>query len=223
MGDIIRQDIAADATPLPGKTGDELRGAKRFTLLIRTAKLVCPEGEYCCVVRDASTTGVKVRLFHKLPNVKHMLLEMPNGDLHEMSRAWEEDDHAGFRFAKPADISRIIESPSRFPKRPVRINLHAAAAVSNIQGKAGALLLNLSQQGAMIACDEHYAIDQRLKIKAPCLPEMATKIRWRRENAYGLAFDNLLQFGELARIVAEMQTAGHSKKIGNITGLTDVR
>ena len=44
-----------------------MRGAQRFTLLIRTAKLVCESGEYLCVIRDVSSTGVRLRLFHDLP------------------------------------------------------------------------------------------------------------------------------------------------------------
>ena len=35
----------------------EMRGAERFALLIRTAKLVSESGEFLCVVRDVSASG----------------------------------------------------------------------------------------------------------------------------------------------------------------------
>lgn len=205
MGDFLRQDTQTGVATSWEQPGQEQRSAARFTLLIRTAKLICPEGEFCCVVRDASTAGIKARIFHKLPEAEEMLLEMPNGDVHAMELAWEEQDHAGFRFTQHADISRIVESPSRFAKRAVRINLQVDGEVSNIQGRTPVIIHNLSQQGAMITCDEHYSIDQRLKLSASGLPEVQAKIRWRKGNSYGLVFDDLFQFGELARLVAQLQ------------------
>lgn len=212
MGDILRQNAETGLAARQEQPGQEQRSASRFTLLIRTAKLICSEGEFCCVVRDASTSGIKARIFHKLPEVEDMLLEMPNGDLHAMRLAWEEQDHAGFRFTQDADISRIVESPSRFAKRAVRINVQVDGEVANIQGRAPVTIHNLSQQGAMITCDAHYSIDQRLKLIAPLLPEVQAKVRWRKGNSYGLVFDDLFQFGELARLVAELQMDGHAAK-----------
>ena len=34
----------------------EERAAPRFTLLIRAAKLVAPQGQFVCVIRDVSST-----------------------------------------------------------------------------------------------------------------------------------------------------------------------
>ncbi len=47
--------------------GEEQRGAPRYTSLIRAAKLVCGQGEFVCVIRDVSATGVSLRTFHRLP------------------------------------------------------------------------------------------------------------------------------------------------------------
>ena len=41
-------------------TGPEQRAAPRFISLIRAAKLVCGQGEFVCVIRDVSATGVSV-------------------------------------------------------------------------------------------------------------------------------------------------------------------
>ena len=40
--------------------GNDQRGAPRYTSLIRAAKLVCGQGEFVCVIRDVSSTGVSV-------------------------------------------------------------------------------------------------------------------------------------------------------------------
>ena len=66
----------------------DLRDAPRFSLVIRTAKLICRSGEYPCVVRDVSATGVRVRLFDALPPDSHLALELANGERYAMERVW---------------------------------------------------------------------------------------------------------------------------------------
>jgi hypothetical protein len=61
-------------------SGAELRRAPRFTLLVRAAKLIADGREYLCVLRDASATGVKVRVFHPLPAYQTIELETGNGE-----------------------------------------------------------------------------------------------------------------------------------------------
>ena len=213
MRGLERRDIASGVAAVGSGQPGEHRRAARYTLLIRTAKLICPQGEFLCVVRDASETGISVRIFHPLPFVNQgqdsaatsIVLELPNGDQHEMQQVWEEQDIAGFRFDRPANITRLVESPSPFSKRPVRINLSASANIQAGPETHDAAMLNISQQGAQIQCEAFLAIDQRVQLKADIMPQITAKIRWRRDGVYGLIFENVFQFGDFARIVAGLQ------------------
>ncbi len=205
MRDVIRREYAAAHPEGAAQQGHEKRIATRFTMLIRAAKLVCPQGEFMCVIRDASETGVSLRLFHALPAEERFMLELQNGDRHEVELVWQDDDRAGMRFLECADIARIIEGPSRFAKRPVRVNVSFPVWLSSITGSAKAELLDISQQGAKVTCDTLFAIDQRVKVSGEHLPEVNAKIRWRRDSSYGLVFEDTFQFGDLARIVADIQ------------------
>ena len=49
------------------KASVEARSTTRYTLLVRAAKLVSSHGEFVCVIRDVSETGLSVRLFHGVP------------------------------------------------------------------------------------------------------------------------------------------------------------
>ena len=60
---------------LPLPTG-ELREADRSALLLRVAKLICQSGEYVCLVRDVSWTGLRLRLFHALPDERFVFLQL---------------------------------------------------------------------------------------------------------------------------------------------------
>lgn len=185
--------------------GDEQRIAPRFTLLIRTAKLIGASGEFLCVIRDASSTGVSLRTFHPLPNNEQLTLELPNGDQHAIERVWERDGSAGFRFSVAVDIDRLLQNKSRFPKRPVRLKLQLPALISSHGTTAGVVIRNISQQGARIESPLRLSLDQKLRLEADDLPIINASVRWRKDSEYGLVFDDTFQFAELARLAMQLQ------------------
>ncbi len=206
MRDVVRQDHTVPDPPPPAD-GDaaEQRSAPRFTLLIRAAKLSCADGEYLCVVRDASESGVSVRLFHPLPPGVELTLELPNGDRHPLERVWEEEGKAGFRFPGAVDMERLVENPSRFTRRAVRVNMQVPCELMVGGRRVGAWIHNLSQQGALVRTDERLSLIQRVKLSAEGLPEIAAKVRWRRNDNYGLSFEDTFQFAEFAALAFELQ------------------
>ena len=211
MGEAMRYEgaskpVTRDVTPAPASAHSaDQREAQRFTLLIRAAKLVTRDGEYLCVIRDASESGISMRIFHPIPESPTMTVELQNGDRYGVELRWQDEDRAGFRFRSDADIARIIESPSRFSKRPVRLNLTAPAEIESDGHCDFATIQNISQQGASVACSSRFALDQRVKIGAAGMREVFAKVRWRREGICGLVFDETFQFGELARIARNLQ------------------
>ncbi len=184
------------------------RAAPRVNLVIRPAKLVSAQGEFVCVIRDVSETGVGLRTFHRLPSCRRLALELQTGDRHEMERVWERGDEAGFSFLEDCDIDGLVLEIGRFPKRRLRLQIALPIRVSTITGKAEGLIENLSQQGAMIACDASYARDQIVRLSAPELPEIAAKVRWRKEQQYGLVFENTFGLRDFAVLAASLQAPG---------------
>ena len=71
--------------------------------------------------------------------------------------------------------------------------------------KTAAEVRNISQQGAGITCAERLAIQQPLRIVSGLLPEIRAKVRWRKDDAYGLAFDDTFGLGQLAAFAAGAQ------------------
>jgi hypothetical protein len=205
MRSTLRQDqVSAPALPVTEEEAEQRR-APRFTLLIRSAKLTSPFGEFLCIVRDVSETGVSVRLFHPLPAEVPLTLELPNGDRHALDRVWEDEGRAGFRFAREPDIERLLESPSAFAKRPVRVNLEVPCDLMvNMRWVAGRIL-NLSQHGALISTLERLSLVQRVKLRAEGMPEVAAKVRWRQDDRYGLSFEDTFQFAELASLAFDLR------------------
>lgn len=216
-GDFMRdaaQRLGAAPLPEAIEASDaESRRAPRFTLLIRAAKLTSADCEFLCVVRDASESGVSVRLFHPLPEGIPLSLELPNGDRHALERVWEEEGKAGFRFSEPTSLERIVESPSRFAKRAVRVRIEVPCDLLAGLRWVGATIGNISQQGALIRTPERLSLIQRVKLRAEGMPEVAAKVRWRRNDEYGLSFEDTFQFAELAALAFELQRSDATKNL----------
>lgn len=199
----------AQLEPTPDAHGAEQRMAPRFTLLIRAAKLVSAQGEFVCVIRDVSETGVSVRMFHILPPCPSFALHMPAGAVYEISPVWQRDKEAGFTFVKPVEVTRLIHESGEYPKRGLRLGLCFPVAIQSLGRAFEAMIENLSQQGARMTCDHLLAIDQSLRIQMPDgdgkSREVRAKVRWRREAQYGVVFDDTFTLGEFARLAARLQ------------------
>ena len=146
-----------------------------------------------------------MRLFHPLPADVDLSLEMPNGDCLALERVWEEEGKAGFRFADKIDIDRIVDCPSRFARRAVRVNIEVPCDLLIGIRRVPATINNLSQQGALIATPERLSLMQRVKIRAEGMPEITGKVRWRRNDSYGLSFEDTFQFAELAALAFDLR------------------
>ena len=186
---------------------EELRSAPRFTLLIRSAKLVCDAGEYLCVIRDVSASGLRLRIFHALPASETYQIELASGERFEVERVWEAADHAGFRFADWIDVKDFIAEASPYPKRALRLRLEFPAQIDVDGDAAHAKVLDLSREGARIETKLPLAIRQKVKLSARGLPPIIGNVCWRSSDAYGLVFQQLFTFEELARLAAQLQAS----------------
>jgi hypothetical protein len=184
----------------------EQRVAPRVTLLIRPAKLVTPEGEFVCVIRDVSATGVSVRLFHPLPAGEQAMLETETGSQVAMRRMWVRDHEAGFQFDQPIDVTALVGEIGTYRKRKLRIGVELPVTVTVLGQGHPAVIRNLSQQGARIEADMRLAMAQMVRLRSDHLPEIRAKVRWRRGNQYGLVFEDTFSLGEFAQIAALLQS-----------------
>jgi len=183
----------------------EQRDGARCNLLIRPAKLITAAGEFLCVLRDVSPGGCKVRLFHPVAAPAHMTLELGNGDRYAVERVWERDGHAGFRFEAPIPVEYVLNEDGPFRKRPVRLRITRPAVIVAGRDAYPGTLLDLSQQGARVACEAALARDQRVRLEIAGVPAIVSTVRWCRSGATGLVFEQTFKLDELARVVASLQ------------------
>ena len=185
--------------------GEEKRSAARYTSLIRSAKLITSQGEFICVIRDVSATGISLRTFHALPDTTGLKLELQNGETYSLVATREGANEASFRFAKPVVVERLIREAWVFPKRQLRLNLALPVTLSSLTGSTDAVTINVSQQGARVECDSSFALDQPVRVSSDRFGEARAKVRWRKDTVHGLVFDNTFSLRELALLAAAVQ------------------
>jgi hypothetical protein len=189
----------------PPPQSTEEREAPRFTLLIRAAKLVTPQGEFICVIRDVSQSGVSLRGFHVLPVTGRLWLELRTGQRIALEPVWSRGFEAGFRFVEPVEVAALVAEAGSFPKRQLRLNIAFKVELAFLGGRVRAQVLNLSQQGARLECDSLLALEQPLRLCSGPLPEVRARVRWRNDREYGLAFDDTFSLNQLALFAAGAQ------------------
>lgn len=186
--------------PIPDK-----RSAPRFTSLIRAAKLVSPQGEFVCVVRDVSSGGVRLRCFHEVPHGPGMALELHNREVLAIERIRQDGFEASFRFAEHIPIERLISDAQFYPRRLLRLNIAIPLTLRTLGGPVAAVTRNISQQGCRVECAMPLALAQPLTIETPHLPSIRAKVRWRQESECGLVFDDTFSLKDFAVRVARLQ------------------
>lgn len=182
------------------RSAADLRGAPRFALLLRVAKLVVDGRERFCVIRDASTTGLKVRLFDTLPHPADLAVELANGDRHRVECMWHANDHAGLHFLEPIELDRLIdEARDAGKRRHVRLRI-ALDGVLHAGGEAVPIAFrDISQQGAAFDSEKWLLVGELVKLETTILPPVYAKVRWRDHPHYGVIFEQTFRLEDLAQ------------------------
>ncbi len=186
------------------------RAGKRFSLVLRAAKLIAPCGEYLCVLRDVSAGGVRLRLFHPLPPGERFELELGSGATYAIAPVWERGGHVGFRSADgKIDADELVREASPFPKRPLRLRLERPGIVALGDERRAVIVSDISQHGARIEVMPRLAIGERVRLSVPGLPHRTSRVVWRRRRAHGLAFEQTWRLDELAGLIGALQLGGN--------------
>lgn len=185
--------------------GIERREAKRFTSLIRASKIAIDHREAICVIRDVSTTGISLRLFHDLPKAERYELALPSGGRYPINYVRSAQECHSFTFAKEVDLGRLVIDDAAFARRQLRVSLCAHALLTADFGQARSTIYNLSQQGALVQTSAILAVEQKIKLEVENLPIIYARVRWRNDDYFGLVFDNTFNLQDFAVRIAVVQ------------------
>lgn len=182
---------------------------KRASPMLRSAKVVCLTGEYVCLVRDVSDTGVLLSYLHEVPGEARIILVLGNGQTYPIQRLWEGESQASYRFASAISVPEFLHERSPFALRPVRLSVAASARLVDGADAHAAQLVDLSTHGAKIDCAARLACDRRISFQAHGMAPRPATIIWSETTGNaarcGLQFSEPLTLRELAQASLRMQ------------------
>ena len=191
------------------------RGAERFTLMIRTARLILDGHDHLCVIRDISATGMKLRLFHPLPPHRMLAVALGNGEGHVAEVAWSEGDDLGLRLLAPISVETLLdEERGAEPRQPIRLRIALEALIHAGREAMPARFVDIGQQGATIEVPQKLLIGEQVRIQTAMLPPLIATVRSRSQAskaglAHELALASPFRLEELARLTMAIHlTAG---------------
>lgn len=197
--DIDPLDLAAGTVPV------ERRSSPRVTVMIRPGKLIADGREFLCVVRDVSESGIKIRLFHPLPQHRRLEIEFDTGDRRDVELVWQVDELAGCSFVEQIDVASLIAAhEGAHPRRQPRVHVDLQATLCAGGLRTPVTICDISQRGASLECNGWLMIDELVRLECAGLPTLHAKVRWRRPPRYGLVFEQTFRLDDLARACAEL-------------------
>ena len=202
-----------------GRTGEEwpeaeARQAKRASLMLRRAKLVCESGEYLCLIRDVSELGVGLGFMHTVPPEKRTLLQLANDLTYPVERVWTGQRQAGYRFGGEITVDEFLREQSPHPVRPLRLNMTGTVRLQDGRQKIDARLVDLSCEGAKIATQAVFTVGRLMTFELPGLPPQLAQVRWSEDSRHGLKFQHPVETEELAACAMHLQPFDQTRPTG---------
>ena len=209
-----------EMAPQGGAVPADARGTSRTPLpAMRSAKLVCESGEYVCLVRDVSASGVNLGLLNDLPALPHAFLELNNGEVYPMLGVWRGERQASFRFTHPIDPAELMAEPGCLPRRSLRLAIRKPGMVFAEGMLTSMMLRDLAQNGASFESDTRFPLGQTIVLSLEAIPEVTAWVRWRKGRHYGVMFETALRLDQLAAYALALQPitpSGERKAIARV-------
>ena len=187
----------SNAVPLP----PERRGDERLIKILRVGTLIIDGRRELCLIRNISAGGVMAHVYSKLVAGQPVTVELKATQPVGGHVVWAHDSEAGIQFDKVVDVAELLANPAVLdngwrPRTP-RVEIDRMATL-----RAGARTYwvharDISQSGVKVETDNPPAADTEIMVALEGLRPLAGIVRWSSDTACGIAFNQLIPFGEL--------------------------
>jgi hypothetical protein len=187
----------SNAVPLP----PERRGDERLIKILRVGTLIIDGRRELCLIRNISAGGVMAHVYSKLMAGQPVTIELKATQPVGGHVVWAHDCEAGIQFDTVVDVAELLANPAVLdngwrPRTP-RVEIDRMATL-----RAGARTYwvharDISQSGVKVETDNPPAADTEIVVALEGLRPLAGIIRWSSDSACGIAFNQLIPFGEL--------------------------
>lgn len=196
----VAHERASDAA-----NGPETHFAQSAALALRRAKLVCQSGEYLCLIRDVSESGIGLGFLHPVPPEARVLLQLANDLTYPVERVWTGQRQAGYRFGAQISLNEFLREPSAHPTRALRLQFSAPVRIQDRSRIQDARLIDLSCEGAKLVAPSETEVGRLISFELAGLDPQLAQVRWVQDGKFGVRFHHPLETEELAHAALRYQ------------------
>jgi hypothetical protein len=195
----------SNAVPLP----PERREDERLIKILRVGTLIVDGRRELCLIRNISAGGVMAHVYSKLAPGQSVTIELKATQPVTGRVVWVDEAEAGIKFDTLVDVAELLANPAVLdngwrPRTP-RVEIDRMATL-----RAGARTYwvharDISQSGIKVETDNPPEPDTEIVVALDGLRPLAGIVRWSGDTGCGIAFNQLIPFGEL---IAWLKSAG---------------
>jgi hypothetical protein len=187
----------SNAVPLP----PERRSDERLIKILRVGTLIIDGSRELCLIRNISAGGVMAHVYSRLQPGQRVIVELKATQPVAGRVIWVRDAEAGIQFDTAMDVAELLANPAVLdngwrPRTP-RVEIDRMATL-----RAGARTYwvharDISQSGVKVETDNPPPADTEIVVAIEGLRPIPGIVRWSSDSACGIAFNQLIPFGEL--------------------------
>jgi hypothetical protein len=178
----------------------ERRREPRHITILRVGALIGPAGRELCLIRNISAGGLMAHVYsHHAPGEK-VSVELGSQQI-DGSVLWGSESNLGIKFDEVIDVADMLSSQALLDngwrQRMPRVEVDRLATVRCGARLYGVNTLDISQGGVKVETDEPLAVDAQIVITLDRFRPVQGVVRWWTDGLAGIAFNQLIPFGEL--------------------------
>jgi PilZ domain len=185
----------------PQPPAAERRQAPRHLTILRVGALIGPEGRELCLIRNISGGGLMAHVYACHAAGEVVAIELKTNDRIAGKVIWAEGSNIGVQFDSPIDVGEMLSSQAVLdngwrPRLP-RIEVDRLATLRCGARIHGVNTRDISQGGVKIETDEPLEVGREIVLTLDKFRPVHGVVRWCAEGLAGIAFNQLIPFGEL--------------------------
>ena len=182
------------------------RASERHLSLLRVGSIVIGERRELCLIRNISAGGMMIRAYSPIEPGTRLAIELQQGEPVSGVAQWAKDGSVGVSFDAPIDVIGLISSSGTGPRpRMPRIEVHCTAWVREDATVHRSRSVDISQGGIKVLSAGDIRIGAKVTVAVNGLAPIPATVRWRHDNAYGIAFNRALGLPDLVSWLQRQQ------------------
>ncbi len=180
---------------------NERRTEERLAAILPVAKLITPQGQLLCRVKNLSAGGLAAELSNPLAADTPLEVEFSHDQRIPGVVAWTRKGSVGIRFDAKVDLRQLLSNRKPregFQPRPPRMDVNCGATVRIGELYHRVEMRDISLGGLKVEINDWDCVGKSVIVTVDSLRPIKGRVRWYRAGQAGIVFDAPLRFEELA-------------------------